>query len=324
MIPFLLTLLFLSPGLATAKDTADGLGPVSEILMPPYQASALEHEQPVADLRFSGPKQLLILGQDSLFQWDIDGRKLQRLTLTKEAEREQSGALAKLGSDGVNLFAAADGALFQIQWQDGRVFRYQNAAANGGHALSFAGDGDDFWWVHDLALFRFDRYGKTLTPQRRVPLLVNASHAVMDAKAQVLWFEKGKRLFRLDLTREDSQPVAVLQAKHTLIDLQMVGHEVISPTAHSVLRVDALGKLKQSIPVEGSRQLLAMHVTPEAHAYLFNDQLLEVFVPKGQLAFRYRLPLEDGEKVTKLELNGLRLALIVGGKPRVFTLGRKP
>ena len=104
----------------------------------------------------------------------------------------------------------------------------------------------------------------------------------------------------------------------------MVGHEVISPTAHSVLRVDALGKLKQSIPVEGSRQLLAMHVTPEAHAYLFNDQLLEVFVPKGQLAFRYRLPLEDGEKVTKLELNGLRLALIVGGKPRVFTLGRKP
>lgn len=324
MIQLLLALSFLVPATALAKDAGDRLGTVSEILMPPYQASALEHEMPVADVQYSGDKILLILGQESLFQWDIDGRKLKRLTLTKEAEREQTGPLVRLGSDGVSLFAAADGALFQIQWHEGRVFRYQNAAAAGGHALAFAGEGDTFWWVHDQALFRFDRYGKTLTPQRRVPLLSNASHAVLDAPAEVLWFIKGKRLFRLDLKRSDSQPAAVLQAKHALIDLQLVGHEVIAPTAHTVLRIDPSGKLKRSIPVEGSRQLLAMHVTPEAHAYLFNDQLLEVFLPKERSALRYRLPLEDGEKINKIELVGHRLALIVDGKPRLFTLGRKP
>ncbi len=312
---------FSGQAFADAKPIA--LGTVSEMLMPPYQSAAMERELPAADLRFANAKQLWVIGQDSLFLWDVDGRKLKRLTLTPENDKTEIGPLALLGTDGISMFAAADGALFQVGWEQGRVLRYQSAAATVGRPLALDAAGDTIWLVHNNAVLSLDRYGKKLKPVRHVPLLQGVTKAVIDANAKVLWFVKGKRLFRLAIDREDVQPAAVLEAKHALLDLELSGSSLVVPTAHTVLLLSPEGKLERSIPVEGSRKLLAVHVSKDAHAYLFNDQLLEVFLTKEKQTLRFRLPLEDDDKVAKIALSGRRLAVLVDGKPRVFTLGRK-
>ena len=46
-----------------------------------------------------------------------------------------------------------------------------------------------------------DRYGKTLKPVRHVPLLQGVTKVALDASAKVLWFVKGKRIFRLAIDR---------------------------------------------------------------------------------------------------------------------------
>lgn len=323
MISLIFALVAAFSGQAFADGKTPALGTVNEVLMPPYQAAAMERELPAADLRFANAKQLWVIGQDSLFLWDVDGRKLKRLTLTPENDKAEIGPLALLGTDGVSMFAAADGALFQVGWEQGRVFRYQSQAATSGRPLALDAAGDTVWLVHNNAVLSLDRYGKKLKPARHVPLLQGVTKAVLDASAKTLWFVKGKRLFRLPIDREDVQPAAVLEAKHALLDLELSGHDLVVPTAHTVLLISAAGKLERSIPVEGSRKLLAVHVDKDAHAYLFNDQLLEVFLTKDKQTLRFRLPLEDDDKVTKLALSGRRLAVLVDGKPRVFTLGRK-
>ena len=322
MISLIFALLTALMGRALAEGPGQALGTVSEVLMPPYQAGAMEREFPASDLRFANAKQLWVIGQDSLFQWDIDGKKLKRLTLTPDNDKAQIGPLALLGTDGVSMFAAADGALFQVSWEQGRVYRYQSTSATAGRPLAFDADGDTVWLVHNNAVLTLDRYGKTLKPLRHVPLLQGVTKAALDASAKVLWFVKGKRLFRLAIDREDAQPAAVLEAKHALIDLKLSGHELIAPTPHTILLLSPEGKLVRSIPVEGARRILAVHVGEGSHAYLFNDQLLEVFLTKEKATLRFRLPLEDDDKITKIALSGRRLGVIVDGKPRVFTLGR--
>lgn len=321
MISFIFALLTAVSG---SSAFAEGLGTVSENLMPPYQSAALERELPAGDFRFLDPKHLWVIGQDSLFLWEIDQKKLKRLTLTPDNDKPIIGPLSLLGTDGLSMFAAADGALFQVRWKEGRVFRYQNPAATGGKPLAIAGFGDTVWLVHSGTVFTLDRYGKTLTPVRSVPHLQGVTLATLDAEAKVLWFVKGKRIFRLALDREDSQPAAVLEAKNAIKDLKLSARGLVAPTAHTVMIVSPEGKLERSIPVEGARKMVAVHVGKDAHAYLFDDQLLEVFLTKDKSALRFRLPLEDDDKVAKIELLGRRLAVLVDGKPRVFTLGRKP
>lgn len=324
MLSLLFAFLTALSGAAFAEGAPESsLGTVSENLLPPYQAAAMERELPVGDIQFATPSLLWVIGQDSLFQWDLGGRKLKRLTLTPEKEKALIGPLAVLGTDGVSMFAAADGALFQVAWDQGRVYRYQSVAATVGRPLALKGHGDTVWLVHNNAILSLDRYGKKLKPIRHIPLLQGVTKAALDADANVLWFVKGKRIFRLAIDHEDAQPAAVIEAKHAIVDLKISGHALIAPTAHTVMLLSPAGKLERSIPVEGSRRILAVEVGAEAHAYLFSDQLLEVFLTKEKTTLRFRLPLEDDDKIEKMTLSGRRLAVIVNGKPRVFTLGRK-
>lgn len=323
MISLLIALYTALAGHAYAQGQDQALGTVSEMLMPPYQSAALERELPASDFRFANAKQLWVVGQDSLFLWDIDTKRLKRLTLTPDNEKATIGPLALLGSDGISMFAAADGALFQVGWEQGRVFRYQSASATIGRPLALDADGDKVWLAHNNAVLTLDRYGKKMKPIRHVPLLQGVAKGLLDAPAKTLWFVKGKRIFRLQVDREDMQPAAVLEAKHAILDLKLSGHSLIAPTAHTVLLLTPEGKLERSIPVEGSRRIVAIDVTKDAHAYLFSDQLLEVFLTKDKTTLRFRLPLENDEKITKIALLGRRLAVLSNGKPRVFTLGRK-
>jgi hypothetical protein len=296
---------------ASTPETNTPLGTATELQLPPFQSSSLSRDLPIRALHFADDHTLMVLGASALWQWRIEERSLHRLILGGKTP------LTHLGTDGISWFAASPTELFQVRWDQGRVFRFPLPA--GGAPLGFGGSGDDFWLVHSQGLLKFDRYGHTLSPRLGTPSLSPEDHAVLRPERKALWYVHGAKLFRIDLGG-DGEPVPVLAAKHPLLGLAAAGRGFLAYTAHAVLRLTPEGKLKRSIPVEGRRQLAQVFVGDDLHAYLFSDQLLEVYRLKERQVERYRLPLDEGETPGEMAVQGHVLALTVDGHPRLFHL----
>jgi len=303
------------------KAEGEALGRASELLLPPYQLNAMTKDLPASDLRFTDEHTLTVLGKAALWQWHINTKALQRLTLWRDLEERSQTPLRYLGGDGVNLFAAADTTLFQIQWQQNKVFLYP--LASGTKVRGFAGQNDDFWLLHSTGLMQFDRYGKTLIPQTKSIYFSDAAWLAFDPAKRLLWAVRGSQLLRTDLKQKKPQAQVVFTAQHTLRGLALpegAGGDIMTHTDHAVLRFDPTGSLRQSYPVEGTHQLLAMTFSASNHAYLFSDQLLEVFDVQRRQGRRYRLPFADGEEITAMQLSHQHIAFLEGGRPRLFRL----
>lgn len=308
---------------ASGTNEAEGeaLGRASELLLPPYQLNALTKDLPASDLRFTDERTLTVLGKAALWQWQINAKALQRLTLWRDQKDISQTPLRYLGGDGVNLFAAADTTLFQIRWQQNQVFLYP--LASGTKVRGFAGHDDDFWLLHSTGLMQFDRYGKTLIPQTKLPYFTDAAWLAFDPAQRLLWAIRGSALLLTDLKQKKPQTHVVFTAQHPLRGLALLedaGGDIMTHTDHAVLRFDPTGSLRQSFPVEGTRRLLAMAFNASSHAYLFSDQLLEVFDVQRRRGRRYRLPFADGEEITAMQLSHQHIAFLEGGRPRLFRL----
>lgn len=301
--------------LPSAGSAAEGdPAAVAEIVLPAFQSASLASDEPFRDLLLEPNGTVWMLGRTSLWRWASDTRTLKRLKLGDEAAIEKAG-LARLGSDGISLFALGESAMVQAQWSEGRVFRYNLSPR--GSALGFSGFGDDFRIAHTAGLFHFDRYGRTLRPELAKGTRLEATDRTLyDAKSKTLWVARKNKLLRLRANA--AKPVVTLTATHLLRGLAQVDGELILHTAHAVLLVGSNGKLKQSIPVEGRRKLKSMDVSVETHAYFFDDDLLEVFRPKEQTVRRYPLPVDGADVVSNVTLRAKYLALIADGRPRLF------
>jgi hypothetical protein len=71
-------------------------------------------------------------------------------------------------------------------------------------------------------------------------------------------------------------------------------------TPYTLLRVNAVGKIIKSIPVEGPRSLLAMNITKQAHAYAFSDGLIEIYRPSNASALSAKIKLPADAKIKKI------------------------
>jgi hypothetical protein len=311
MHPLLLSLALLAtPAFAEGVPTPSVLG---EIELPSFHRAALAADEPVQDLLLEPTGTVWLLGKASVWRWAAPGKSLKRLKLGKPDVAEQDH-LAHLGFDGLSLFAAGDGALYQVQWAQGRVFRYPLTPR--AETFGFAGQGDDFWLLQAASLFQFDRYGKVLRPKGDTLRLAPSDKPLYDAKTKTLWIAHQNQLQKSRL--DGVPPVTTLTASHPLLGIARGDGELILHTAHTVLRVGLNGKLKASIPVEGKRTLVAMDVTPEAHAYLFDDDVLEIYDVTAQSVASYRLPLDGASEVKSLTLRGAYVALLADGRPRLF------
>lgn len=309
-----LGLAFTWPALADDQATSE-FGHVTEILLPGFQQSALAKDLPAGDLLFTTPNSLMILGERSIWEWRLADRALRRLPLS---DGDATGShLVSFGTSGVHLFAAAEDALFQVDWEQGRVFRYSNPLPPT-HPLGFAGKGDNFWLLQAGSLLKFDVTARSLVPRIKAPFLLTHDKPLLDPETKILWILRGTTLFRVNLADPSGQFTAKLTARHRLLDLQTSASGLLMHTAHTVMRISNEGKLLRSIPVEGRRKLVKMTITNEAHAYLFDDHLLEIFRLRDQRTLRVRLPLEDTEPVTTLRISGALVALVADGRPRIF------
>jgi hypothetical protein len=317
--------LFASALAAFSSLSSVAFADATELTLPAYKATALANDAPVKDVLLDSHTGAWLLTANALWRWEFATKSLRRLNLQRSGGTDAGDAspLARLGTDGLSVFAASDATMYQVQWRDGRIYRYTAKAALGGRTLGFAGDGDDFWMLHSKVLMRFDRYGKTLAPKYKTPFLdglESGDRIVFDPGKRALWFATGKSVYAVDFTGEAAAPRAVFTASHPLLGLSRAGSELLAHTASTVVRLGLDGRQHGAIPVEGRRKLVAVSLTPDAHAYLFSDRLLEVYEPRARTLSRHRLPLDDAKAVTRLRLVGDLVAVLESGRGRIFRL----
>jgi hypothetical protein len=299
----------------------ESIGRVNELLLPPFQLSSLTKDLPANDLLFPDEQSLMILGSTALWQWRIGTNSLQRLVLWQDTDAQTKAPLRYLGGDGINLFVAADNTLFQIHWQENEIFRYP--LPPGLKVRGFSGQADDYWLLHSGGIMQFDRYGKTLIPRSKVTNFATAEAMAYEPHSHILWAVRGNDLWRTDLKLKAPRGRVVFSAQHPLHSLTLpdgAHGDVMTHTDHAVLRFGESGIMRPSIPVEGSRRLIAMAISATNHAYLFSDQLLEVYEIQKKQTTRYLLPIDNVEQVSALRLSGQQVAVLVSGRPRLFRL----
>lgn len=264
---------------------------VTELTLPGFQSKALSADLPARDLRFDPDGSLWVLGARSLWHWDAPHSKLRRIRLF-DAKKDRT-QLQQLGTDGVSMLAATANSLYQYNPKQRRIFRYEVPTTSAqARPLGFFGTGDDNWLVRSDSLVKLDRYGKSLVVKTKLDGLTPKDKVVFIPEHMRLWHLAGNMLQVTDLSTETVVTKDVIKAKHRLIGAAALGGGLIMHTAHTVLQVDASGKLVRSIPVEGPRKIVAMHIDKERHAYLFDDRLLEVFTLNDRKTASYFLPLE--------------------------------
>lgn len=299
----------------------------TELSLPRYQAELLRQDTLAEEFLFGQDHELWVLGKSALWRWDLDTRKLSRLKLP--LGNSDSASLLTMASDDLSLYAATANAVFQIGIEDQRVFRFlpgrslDTAAKGTTKVTKIFGAGDDFWWLNQNQLWRIDRYTKKLlaTPVPDTLPKLRALSFAPDTR-QLYWITDNQ-LFRQG--PDWSKPAKlVFKTKKKLLDVQFRDGTVFLLTQFAALRLSRDGELLQSIPVEGQRRLARMSISEGQHAYLFHDQLLEVFNLGTRQAARYALPIDATAKFGRMLLKGAMLVLSVDGELRCFRLGSAP
>lgn len=306
-LALLLTLVFSS---LAAAQTAPLPSP-AEIRLPDYQMKALLEDMPARDLMLEGDSILWVLGKKSMWRWDLLSRRLRRLGMHGQQIDDKS-PLTRLHMDATSLYAASRASLYQLQLGTGKVFRY--FMGGNGRTMAFSTTKDDAWIVNERGLFRFDRYGKELSRKGDAPVFEKADRVAFDAESKTMWIARGNKLLRGGDVK--------LTTKHKLVDVQITanGNEIVAHTAHTVLRLDGKGKVRQQLPVEGKRKLVLMRIDAQKHGYVFDDRLLELFDLKKKSSIRMRLPVREDSKLARLRLGTRTVALAEDGIPKVFSV----
>jgi hypothetical protein len=287
-----------------------------ELVMPAFQQATLTKDAPITDVRFSSPTTLLMIGQTSIWRWDLASAKLLRTQIVNTSEGS-GNSLRHMGSDGLSDFVASDSKLFQISWSPGRVLQFDIGQQD--NTLGFAGEGDNYWLIKARHLLRIDRYSKSVIDRYQYDL-PESIKAVFDPLRQRLWYLTKREVRFIDFHDSNSESHVSARLKSTGIDLQITTHELVALTQSGVLRLNFAGKQLQLIPVEGRRKIRNMSISEAYHAYLFDDQYLEIYNVPTKSTSVAQIPSAFTQPADAMHFNRDFVALLVAGTPRVFSL----
>jgi hypothetical protein len=303
----------------TAKAGSDPVWAISEeMVLPNYLQSALQEHQPLVDMMPSGDHGLWLISSGSLWLWRFDAKGLTHINLNQGDAT--AAPLQKLGTDGTAIFAASAHSLFQMIWPDRRVFRYALPRGTHDATLGFAGSGDEFRIIHTRGIISFDRYGKNVKLVQPLKSLQWDDQISYHPGTGILWRLKGKLLEQADTSQADPKFRMLMKTHNPMMNLALDGSGAVVNTPYAVLRIGSRGKMLRSIPVEGRRQLIGTYITPEVHAYLFSDQIVEIYRPIKRSAFRTKVDLSSEEKVKKITVEQEYISILTENGVRAFRM----
>ncbi len=287
-----------------------------EVLLPPYHQGVLAKDSPLTDMRFTSKTTLVLTGQTTLWKWDLDTGKLIRLQLI-DGKNENSPPLKRVGTDGLSDFVASDSRLFQVNWSPKRVLQYELDVQD--RTLGFAGAGDNLWLIRTHNLVRFDRYTKSISSRFDFQL-PESSKVVFDVTKQRLWYLDKREIRYVELATSEHTSLLCAKLKSDGLDLQIASNELLALSSTGVMRLSLDGKPIQYIPIEGRRKLRGMAISGSNHAYLFDDQNVEIYDVSSKTGSATKLPFSTTDKFVEMRVAQGHLALLVSGTPHVFSL----
>ncbi len=117
------------------------------------------------------------------------------------------------------------------------------------------------------------------------------------------YFARNNQILSSPLSNSMSAPKAIFRSKHDLRGVFSTKNNLLTFTDHTVLILDKKGKLLRSIPVEGEHALINLEIRDESHSYLFDDGLLNIFIPH-----------EKQSITTKLDTPQIEIVKVTNGK----------
>jgi hypothetical protein len=287
--------------------------PYSGIAMPPRSYEALRRVGRVNHL-FIGEDHSVWFGTaHHLWRWDISKNQLKRSRVL-----HRSDSMRALGSDGLQIYAAGDKQVVEVNADFTLRSRYRPFAA--GRTQGFIPITDQVIWLHSTGEMALDRYDKA---PLRVKTGIKSGESIVksafDPASGLVWLLTEKTLYRTSKTFSqievlDNHQGRVQDFGHGGDHIYLVYKDrvaVHSKSSHELI---------QSIPAFEGRTILAAHFSKEAHTYLLSNGLVEVFDQKEKKAFRYLLLVDQLKDVDNFHRQSRTIAFTSLGRPFVFQL----
>lgn len=285
-----------------------------EISLPQFQMQQLLEDSPISDALFDATGNLWVIGRTSAWKWGISENALHRIKLTTNNE-----PLVSMEKSNGYLFVATDNHLFRIKFSPDEVIRFRHPAERTGKSGQLVSGQQSIWWIHDNGVAWFDQDGhlKSYPPLNNAPL--KADKAWFDSENRVCWQLKGSTLVKIDYRHNPPKEEEVHRARHEFARIHGDNGYIMAHTNNTIIRFDNSSAIKQIIPVDGPRQIIASDINSNVHTYLFNDNLLEIYDIDKQVKFQSRLPLVAKNGVNSLLTQGSYSLVISDGIPHLFT-----
>jgi hypothetical protein len=251
--------------------------------------------------------------------WDLSKSALKRVDLSKEAGE---GTLQGIKMDDrQNIYAASDEFLFRINSETNSITKFADPLFKGQNkASSLQIAADNVLWLKSNVLFEL-KQKDILTIKEADDFLNEEDKALYHPSSNSIWIIRNEALLSKNLNNKQKRASLIHKATNKFLDLAIVDEELLAHTENTVLRFNInTKKLVQAIPVESKRKLRAFHIERDFHAYIFNDNLLEIYRIKEEKIAQYFIPIKDEDKISKLRVKDNVAAIISDGVLSVFAL----
>ncbi len=301
---------------ASETSVAQDLSPARRITLRGFQQSEVSTDLPANDIILDTDNGLWIAGRKAIWRWSLITSQMQKLALVENA----SDSLQSLGAQGSSLLAASNRWLFRVNFNPAKVLRFAHPVQGTGRSLGFNLTDGMPQWLHQDGILVLESSGAKMMTSHVAPLINAERASIHDGKSEFIWFTRGRYLAKMDLKDPKSKVQLVHKATSNFEDVQSTQESIFARTQQAVLRFSPDGKLIQAIPAQGQRRIVAMHITQQAHYYLFHDGLLERYDIARKKVNSFAIPIKPGQHVGKLIGRNAIIAVLIDGLPNAYFL----
>lgn len=297
---------FLTPLAAATPEILQ----LQELPLSSQQMKELEPDLPIQALAVEPSEHIWFIGSHYLWCWTPNQQAMKQIKLPT------SSLLRHLFIKGQKVFVSDDHNLFQIEIDPFKVLRFSTEEKDSS-SLALLENHSSIYWIKTDGIYLFSPdVGLEKILEHSLAFTENAKYLFL-SQTKTLLMTRGDNLVTIVYGR-DKKPKKIHQLKKNIFDLQYNLDEVFAFTPDSLFRFSDKGSLIQTVPVKTDHQLILAAIQGKAHAFLFQDRLLEMYLPNEDKVLYYHLNFGRVQNATAISFNNAYLALILDGKPRTF------
>lgn len=309
---FLLSLCLVFPFSLQAEDALVALKK-HEIFFSLQQERALAADGPIIDLSIDTSQNIWLLGQRSIWQYTVLTKTLSEVPIILSHEEERLVAFVPYN---VGLVVASTKNIHRISiGEKGSLKLEQISSLAGIVAINL--NEELLTIITKNQIHRLDTKSWLLSSLFSLPGTEYTKVACQDKPLRCYLLSK-HNLWYTDLTSKLPKARLIHESKFEFLAIYPYKSDLLAMTNYTVLQWNKLAEIVATIPVTGRQKLWLAAIDENWHSYLFDNYLL-VAIDLNRNT-KYQIQLSPAEKATCLVQKDTSIALLAGGKPRLFQL----